>query len=238
VTSPRRDHLGRNGFSLIELTLAMAMVAMLAMSLYSAFRVVTMARRSTSAAVEQTRAVSIASDILRQDFESVPPPTGQLAGAFIGTHQPGGTGDRDSIEFYSIASDPVPVDATPEDELPLAEGIRRVELYLTSDATSPALVRRITRNLLPTMEAQAEEEIICRHVRSFSVRYFDGTAWQESWDSTTVGDVLPTAVAITLELDDPSNPTPQTTSTRKITRVFNLSCAKPVDPLAGMGGQL
>lgn len=233
---PQPRRAARRAFSLIELTLAMAMVAMLALSLYSAFRVVTNARRSATAAVERTRALAIASDILRQDFESVPQPTGVFAGPFIGTHQTGAGGDNDTIEFYAFGSDPVPADAPPDEQQPLAEGIRRVELYVDSSAGSPVLVRRITRNLLPSSEALGEDEIICRDVRGFSARYFDGSFWQDSWDSTTVGDVLPTAVSITLELEDPEARAAGQPGTRRVTRVFNLACAQPIDGLSGMGG--
>jgi hypothetical protein len=86
----------------------------------------------------------------------------------------------------------------------MAEGIRKIQFLVRTDVQPPALVRRVIRNLKPTVEPVAEEEIICRDVRSFSVKYFDGLAWQESWDSTTLGDVLPMSVAITLEVNDPT----------------------------------
>ena len=227
----RRRH---SGFTLIELTLAMAMTAMLALSMYTALSVAQQARRNASASVEQSRTISIAADILGRDFESVLPPTGQLAGPFVGIRQAGASGnggDFDQMEFFSLGEDEP---ARPD--YPLAEGIRTIQFFVRSDAgASHALVRRVTRNLLPTIEPTAEEEVICRDVRSFSVRYFDGLAWQESWDSTTLGDVLPTSVAITLEVDDPTAATREA-SVRRVTRVFPLSCARPVDPLSALGG--
>ena len=224
----------RGGFTLIEVVLAMAMVAMLATTMYTAMAVTQRARRSATASVERTRAVSIAMEMLRRDFESVPPPTGQLAGPFVGIRQQGGAaggGDADQMEFYSIGEDePVVL------EYPLAEGIRKIQLFVQSDGgtASPALVRRVTRNLLPSVEATVEDEILCRDVRSFAVRYYDGYAWQEYWDSTTMGDVLPMAVAITLETADPTAPTPEA-ALRRMTQVFPLSCGKPADPLSSLG---
>jgi type II secretion system protein J len=220
----------RRGFTLIELTLSMAMVAMLALSMYTALSVAQQARRNGTANVEQMRAITIAADVLRHDFESVPPPTGQFAGPFVGIRQPGVTGDADQMEFFSIGEDE-PIRA----DYPMAEGIRKIQLLVRSDVQPPVLVRRVIKNLRPTVEPLAEEEIICRNVRSFSVRYYDGLAWQESWDSTTLGDVLPMSVAITLEVNDPSAATPEA-AVRRMTRVFPLSCAKPVDPLSALGG--
>ena len=43
------------------------------------------------------------------------------------------------------------------------------------------------------------------------------------------------SVAVTLEVNDPTAATPEA-AVRRMTRVFPLSCGKPVDPLAAMGG--
>ena len=212
-------------FSLLELLLAMSMVAMLALTMYQAMRVTMGARRSAFAAVDSTRAGVIAADLVRQDLESVPPPRGILAHEFVGLHMPGDAGaDADGIEFSSIGRD--------SDELgnPFAEGLRRVEFSLRTDLQPRALVRRVTRNLLATTEPLVEEEILCRNVRSFSLRYYDGLTWQESWDSTTVDNNLPTAVAITIEVVDPRNPDPNAPG-RSITRIVPLACGQPLDTL-------
>src|SRR5688572_17850530 len=216
--------LRTGGFSLLELVLAMSMAAMLALTLYTAMNITIRAGRSAAQAVEPTRAAVIACNLVRQDLESVPPPTGILAGEFIGIRQPGDNGgDADTLQFRSIGAD-----AGAADDAVLSEGIRRVELLVRNDVSPPALVRRVTRNLLASTEPLVEEELLCRNVRSFSVRYYDGYAWQESWDSTTLGDVLPLAVGITLEVgDETSGAAP-----RRITRVVELSCARPSDVLS------
>ena len=159
----------------------MEMVALLALSMYTALSVAQQARRNSTANVEQMRAVTIAAEVIRQDFESVPPPTGTFAGPFVGIRQAGAGasgGDADQIEFFTIGEDePIRPD------YPMAEGIRKVQLLVRTDVQPPVLVRRVIRNLKPTVEPLAEEEIICRNVRSFSVKYFDGLVWQENWDS-------------------------------------------------------
>jgi general secretion pathway protein J len=225
--SPRTGRESR-GFTLLELLLAMSMAAMLALSLYTAMRVTLKSRDSANAAVDPVRTASIAMDMIQQDFESVPPPppsdasTNVLGGPFYATHQPAGRGDNDTIEFYSLGADPVVGD--PTEASPLAEGVRKIEFYVSTDTPSPTLVRRVTRNLLPASEATYDEEILCRDVRSFSLRYYDGTAWQEDWDSSTLDDSLPNAVAITLELGNVSADKPS----QRITRVVPLACAKPL----------
>jgi general secretion pathway protein J len=225
--TPRARH---RGFSLLELLLAMGMAAMLALSLYMAMNVTIRARRSAFASLEPSRAGAAAIDLVQRDFESVPPPTGTLSGPFYGEHQAAGSGDNDSVEFCSIGADPIEGD--PADASPLAEGVRRIEFYVTTDGPQPALVRRVTRNLMPASEPYAEEEILARGVRSFSLRYFDGTSWQESWDSTTLDDSLPFAVAITLEMGDARSDT----TGHRVTRVVPLACAKPLTDTMSVGG--
>jgi len=220
----------RRAFSLIELMLAMAMVSMLALTMYQAMRIAHAARRSAYAAVESTRAGVIAADLVRQDLESVPPPVGILVREFVGLHSAGaaaGGGDADVIEFSTLSRDAGDLDS------PFSEGVRRVEFSLRTDVEPPALVRRVTRNLLATQEPLVDEEVLCRNVRSFSLRYFDGLNWQESWDSTTVDNTLPTAVAITIEIADAN--APPDAPARAITRVVPLACGKPLDML-DMGG--
>jgi prepilin-type N-terminal cleavage/methylation domain-containing protein len=220
----------RGGFTLLELCLAMAMMAMLALTLYMAMTIALRARDSAGANVAPVRAATAAAELVRQDLESVLPPTGTLAGPFEG-YSNGGlpNGRSDGITFYCVERDVALGDA------PLAEGIRRVDLMVRTDVTPPILVRDVSRNLLAQADVPPDEEILCRNVRSFGLRYFDGVTWQEEWDSTTMGDVLPMAVEMTLDVDVPplkagGQPTPY-----RVIRVIPLACAKPSD-VTGMGG--
>ena len=87
------------------------------------------------------------------------------------------------------------------------------------------LVRQVTTNLLATGEVEPIQETICRGVKAFGVRYYDGTAWQETWDSTTQGKILPLAVEVTLELDEPS-PSSASGTGYRMTRVFVVPCGR------------
>jgi hypothetical protein len=209
------------------LLIALAMSSMLMLALYTAMRVTMKSRDSAAAAVDPIRSASIAMDLIQQDFEAVPPPapsdtsTNILFGPFYGEHQAGGRGDNDNVQFCSIGADPVEGDVTQAP--PLSEGVRKIEFYVTQDnGQSPMLVRRVTRNLLPSSEAPYDEEVLCKDVRSFSLRYFDGTTWQEDWDSTLYDDSLPLSVAVTLELGNPNSDKPG----QRISRVIAFPCAK------------
>ncbi|MFI5001928.1 MAG: type II secretion system protein GspJ, partial [Reyranellales bacterium] len=219
------------GFSLLELTVAMTMGSMLALSLYLAMHAVIQARRSANRAVASVRAATIAMDLVCSDLQSVLAPKGNYAGPFVGTRQSGTGTDADTLDFFSIGRDGNP----PTVDIPWAEGIREVVLALNTDANPPNLVRRVTRNLQPKVQTDPEEEILCRGVRALSIRYYDGTDWQEDWDSTGVGDILPVAVAITIELSDGNTSATQTPNpANRITRIIPLACAPPASSTTGV----
>jgi prepilin-type N-terminal cleavage/methylation domain-containing protein len=231
----------KRAFTLMEMILAMAMVAMLAGGMYMSLTIAFKARDIANAAVTPMRSAAITMDLIRQDFESVPPagpaedplvpPT--LSGPFYGTAQSGGRDGAllSTVQFHTISRDHLPADVVN----PLAEGIRGIELGVRSEGGTSVLVRRVTRNLLAPSLSQPQEEILCRGVRSFTLRYYDGSAWHEEWDSTLLGDALPFAVEVTLEIDKPASQTssPWFTDAQanayRVVRVFPLPCAKPVD---------
>jgi type II secretion system protein J len=211
----------RRAFSMMELLLALAMVAALMLSLYASVRVAVRARRSAGAAVAPVRAATIAMDMICRDLESVPPPKGILAGPFLGARQTGATGEAGYLQFYCLGaegSDP---------QLPVREGMRQVELMLLTNVTPQVLVRRVTWNLLANAQVVPEDEILCQGVRSFAVQYFDGMYWQTEWDSTSVGDVLPMAVRIQLEMEPAGGGADALPN--RIVRIVPLACAEPID---------
>jgi len=220
----------RRGFTLLELTLSMSLVAIVSLSLYASMTVAWRAKRTAENAVRSVRGGAIAADLICRDLESVPRPNGILAGPFVGMQQPGAAAgsEYDAVDFYTIGEDAAPSQQT----APLQEGIRHVQLAVRSDVDPPVLVRRVWRNLLSTVQEDPTEEILCRGVRSLMLRYFDGTSWNEEWDSSQENNVLPLAVEMTLDLQaDPSMPAVQAQSqpVSRITRLVPLACGRPSD---------
>jgi hypothetical protein len=214
----------------------MAAAALLSLSLYLSMTIAIRAQRTAQNTVASTRAGAIASDLIREDLSSLPPPSANsvLVGPFVGTHQPGGGGDADDLVFYTLGTDRR-IESTVTNAInnndtnpePLGEGVRGVEFLLRTDVSPPVLVRRVQRNLLTQNTPQPEEEILCRDVRSFSLRYWDGTTWQETWDSTQQNDTLPLAVAVTIQVNDPlSHVLVNGQPVRQIQQVIPLACGK------------
>ena len=65
--------------------------------------------------------------------------------------------------------------------------------------------------------------MLCRGVTAFNLRYFDGSQWQQGWDSTAQNNELPAAVEVTLTLVRPIA-AGQNQELRYV-RVFPLSCS-------------
>lgn len=219
----RRAGRRSSAFTLLELLLAMSMTAMLALSLYLSMNAAWRSQRLAESTTEPVRAAAIAAEIVKQDLESALPPTGLLAGPFIGTRQGEVGSEADVLEFHCIGSD------GPWESRQIAEGVRRVELSLRTDVDPPQLVRRVTRNLLaPVLEAP-EEEVLCRNVRSFALRYFDGTSWQDEWDSTVLGNILPLSVELTLRMAPPTGHG----DGNEVVRIVPLACAAAASTTGG-----
>lgn len=195
MTNRRRQP---RAFTLLELIVATGMTAVLAGSLYATLHVAFKARQSAFAAVEQVRKAELAAELLRADIQSAVVPSGILAGTFLGESAANASGlPSDALVLHCVA------DGT--QEMRITGDIRMVEFACEPDPDSEGMVllRRVTVNLLSTKVSEPVEEVLCRDVRSFDLAYFDGTDWQDNWDSGMHGNALPLAVEVTLELVGP-----------------------------------
>ena len=117
---------------------------------------------------------------------------GVFGGTFEGSH--GQDPNADDLVFYTTAPSPLHPDG--------ANGeIKQVELtmYQPDNSTDHILVRRSINSLShPLVQPTAHDEILCRHVQSFNLFYFDGSTWQDTWDSTSSqpANSLPLAVQV------------------------------------------
>lgn len=208
------------GFTLLEMLVAIAMVAIITASLYSALYVGFRAQRSATRAVEPARSATLTLQLLEQDLEGAMSPTGILAGQFLGTDANGLDG-ADGLAFYSSANVPANGESGSDS--------RYVEFLVAQaqDDQQPALFRRVTSNLLPSSAPLVREQVLCRNVRAFSLRYFDGTQWLESWDSAGQGDLLPLGVEVQIEFTLPvSDARDIEPSFYRMRRVFEVPCGR------------
>jgi len=214
-----RIHNGSTrGFTLLELLIAMTMVAFVALTLAASLQIAFKTRETSERNLEAARAVEGVMDFLRNDLQCAMPPTGLFAGTFEGAH----TSDSnvDDLLFYSTA--PAPADPNG------ANGeIKQVELtaYQPGNSTDEVLVRRTLNNLSnQTMQENPVEEVLCRHVAGFSLMYFDGTTWDDTWDSTQQNNSLPMAVQVSLSLSTSGKNPDGSPVIAKYTRIYQFPC--------------
>jgi prepilin-type N-terminal cleavage/methylation domain-containing protein len=272
----------RGGFTLLELLIAMAMAGIVTLVLFQALKVVSQARNSTERALAPSRAAQVALDMLRQDFQNVPPcskaadgtttsetTAATLASSFTGTQSADDRGhEADVIDFYTLSDGQlVPVSqavgnramggavtnnstgyGTNGNWMPASE-VKAIEITIEvpDGMTDHCLVRKVWHNISPLNQNQTinpdEEEVICRGVQSFTVRYFDGTEWQDTWDSTTEDNQIPAALEITLEMDRPVlTASDRNTAPMRYVQVIQLPCSNVVNDtnvsgtVSGLGG--
>jgi prepilin-type N-terminal cleavage/methylation domain-containing protein len=213
-----------NGFTMIELLVAMTLMVVTASCLFTALYTGFRAKRSALSAVEPTSLAINAIELIKQDTYGVLPLGGTLAGSFLGYDSLGVNGvDADSLEFYTtqIYSD---------DDHPTG-GLGKIELALEEDEDTDSynrgnyrLVRRITTNLLSPRAIEPEEQVLCRNVRSLNLRYFDGDSWLDEWDSTADANSLPLAMEIDIQVLYNTKSSDKEPQIRRLIQSFAIPC--------------
>lgn len=204
-------------FTLLEMLVATALIAIIACSLYASLGIAFRARRSALGAVAPVRKADLAVDMLGEDLRCAVVPKGVLAGPFVGEDGQDVAGsDSDSLVFYSTTSSPEPAVGVGD--------IKKVELgcEAAADGKTQVLVRLVTTNLLAPKTPEPVREVLCRGVLAFNLRYFNGSEWLDNWDSTTEDNTLPCAIEVTLQLDE--GRTERNGGGLRATRVFLVPC--------------
>ena len=182
----RRCNYPGSGFTLLEMIAAMSMIAVLAGSLYTAMYTGFRAKKQSEAALAPLRAADAVFEAMGRDFQCAMPPRGILAGAFLG--QP------DSVSFFTRMSNT-------RDAAPGIAGVEYILIEEEEGEYETFLARNVRVNLLALEEEEPYEERLAFGVTSLGISYFDGSTWLETWDSTTMGDILPVAVEVSVEIE-------------------------------------
>lgn len=221
----------RRAFTLMEMLVAMAIMSVLAMSIYSSLHIAFNAREAAERALEPTRILTTSLQTIADELRNAVPVTGMLSLEFLGTDDVENGYDSDSILFYNTAG----YRPWPDHE----SGFRRIEFVLADELISGdrVLLRRTVSASLAPVVPEPEDMVICGGVRSFNVRYYDGSSWVDSWDSASHDDSLPYAVEITLELQ-PRNPQQQNERGPMMTTIVSLPVGGAQLEEEGEGGTI
>jgi general secretion pathway protein J len=201
---------GRNrqseGFTLIEVLLAMAILAVVVTVIYAVFSTSSANAKRAEAVRDETDLARTLMSRMSDDIANAYCSTGLSGTFFYGKHEEveteGDTFRHDSLSLTTLTNWRKP-DSNETDLWEVGYSFEE-----KSDGSGYVLVRREKRELssdAPPLEGGVEYEISDR-VAELRVRYYDGTNWSDAWDRRTgcSPSNLPLAVEISLTLDSGS----------------------------------
>lgn len=199
----------RSAFTLIELLLAIVIFSIILASINGIFYSAIRLRKKTVDALDESLPVQHAMAIVRKDLAGIAVPGGTMGGGLRtgATGTSSSTGSSGSgitaIEMYTTS-------ANLDDYSPWGD-IQKVAYALRpptnrTDRVGQDLVRYITRNLLPTLAEQVDEQRLLSGVTDLQVQFYDGTQWRTTWESSTETVPLPKAVQWVMQMSLPVDP--------------------------------
>jgi prepilin-type N-terminal cleavage/methylation domain-containing protein len=202
------------GFTLLELLIATVVGAFILLVINGTYFGALKLSNRTQAQVDESLVRERALGLVRRDLEGLmlpgsptaTPPVGTFAGQFQDTPTNSLTQEfaatRVSPDLYTTTGE---VNGwNPYSEV-------QVVAYFLAPATDGSntrnLVRAVTRNLLPVQTPETDEQTLLTGVTDAEFDYYDGTQWDNTWDSTETS-TLPAAVrfSVTLASGSPNQP--------------------------------
>ncbi len=193
-----------HAFTLIEMVLAIGVAAIVLIAVNAVLFAALRLREATSDVVDAAGPVDQTVTFLRRDLQCAVTPTNGTSKVLSGDFKVGdvtspGVPEPVAIEMFT-ATGALGVNA------PWAD-IQRVtyELRQPADrsATGRDLVRSVTRNLLTLTTPEVEDQLMLSGVASIKFSCFDGSQWQDTWDTTGLTSMntnLPSAVRVDIQM--------------------------------------
>ncbi len=207
------------GFTLLEILLATAVSAIIILALQTVFFAALRLRNTTTQMTQRNVPLQRAVSIIEKDLAGIMLPGGVLSGLFQTESgsmlDVGSSGDRVGPDFYTTS-------AQIDNRTPFSE-VQRVSYSLVDSgdaARGKTLVREVSRNLLPALTDEAEQQELLHGVAEAEFLYFDGTSWVDYWDSSE-SSTLPSAIKLRLTMvGDPNFSTSQQSSTEIVVPIM------------------
>ena len=193
-----------HAFTLIEMVLAIGVAAMVLIAVNTALFASLRLRDATANAVDAATPLDQAVTFIRRDLQCVVTPTNGTSKVLSGSFRAGnvsspGVPEPVAIEMFT-ATGALSANAQ------WAE-IQRVtyELKQPTDrnAVGRDLVRSVVRNLLTMTTPDVQDQLMLSGVQDIKFTCFDGTALQETWDTTGLTSTetnLPLAVRVDIQM--------------------------------------
>ena len=192
--SPRNRRSGARGFTLLEMLVALSLLGMLVAASVTVFRGIAQSwQRGETRSLRYQNARAIF-DIVSRELSSTLPPDRHAPFLGLGPSDPplktGATGP--SLFFVTL--------------VPAAADADIVEIGYWLRAQDHMLMRHLDAHPDFNFQTADTDEPLGTEVASWSLSYFDGTAWQDHWDSrdgAPEAGRLPRAIRIGVSVQDP-----------------------------------
>jgi type II secretion system protein J len=225
-------------FTLMELLLAVAVFAIVLAALNTVYFAALRLRNRTQASFDAALPVEQAVAIMKRDLAGLRPPgSGPLAGQFQTTSTTNDNTSMDSIGTR-LCPDLHTGSGFIDEWTPFSE-VQRVAYFLampTNQSAGRDLIRAVSRNLLPVTTDEVDRQFLLEGVQSALFQYYDGSVWQDVWDSTTSSN-LPFAVRVQITMVPPDDvPNAQALNRAPIEIVVPIKTDVLTNQVAATGG--
>lgn len=189
----------RHAFTLLELVMALGASAVMLAAIYGVFsRAVHLrddATERSRASRVRAHAAAIIRDDLRHAFVSGSTTATALTLKLTGSTEGIASNFPGYLGFTTTTGRDI-------DDTPVAD-VQQVEYYIVDDPNAAnrhagLLVRTVDRTLLAETREDPPEEPLLHGVEKMEVEFYDGDAWQESWEVSEDDTTLPEAVRVRL----------------------------------------
>lgn len=183
------------GFTLLEVLVALVLLAVLMTALYGSYFAVIRARDRASEGMEARRELGATLDLLRREISSAVYNRFDNRLRFV-------VEDRDN--FGKPASNLELTTLSPPSGLTRPEsGITDVQYRMLEKDKQQILTRQEQDLFFPSGTVPVYPQM--EHISSFLVECFDGSKWVKSWD-TALNGILPKLLRITIQFDEEGAP--------------------------------
>jgi prepilin-type N-terminal cleavage/methylation domain-containing protein len=190
---------GKSGFTLVEILIATSIMAILLVAIHAVFFGALRLRERTIESVEASLPVEQALQTMQRDLANL---VGSTNGTFFGPLQTinptNALAGQVGPDFYTSGGE--------LDGMVPWGNVEKIDYLLaapTNGVVGPGqdLIRAITRNLLPLnpLPQPDEKHTILSGVQSLTFLYYDGTQWEQSWDTTQQTN-LPLAIKVQIQM--------------------------------------